>query len=706
MKKILLLIAFLTYQFYFHQQTGHQDCSTAIPICSNSNITLTPSGTGNVEEGVEGCLNGEHNSIWFTFSVATPGTLTFVINPALQVDYDWALYGPNHDCNNPSATPIRCSYDGPPPYPTGLNMTSLDVSEGAGTDDLGNNSDGFTKYIDVLPGEVYYLLVDQFSGTTSQFSLEFGGTATLLTPFDYDPTGANTPVYQHFPFKKPGVNEDGKVLLCEYPTTFNFSSLSEQIINNNQNFTVKYYLSQENAISNTNPITSPISINIANTYYYAISYLDPNAPDSFMNQCREFGTINFTDVSLTLTPATLTACNNNNSGVATYDLTTVTLYNGTQTITSVKYYPTVTDAQNGTNEIPLAEAQSYTAAQGIVYVKYISEHECEEIGPIHLEFHPQIPTQEATLTECFLVENPTKGKFNLASAVVTTASNPTIHYYPSIQDAVDNTNEITNPFVYEAGNTAVYARVIGANLCWSIAKINLKVTPPTYSNVLQDKTICIEDRTTLDAGPGFTAYKWSTGATTQSINNVQAGEYWVDLTKDNCVTRQTVKVHATPLPVITGLDVNFTTVTVSVTGGNPPYQYSVDGVTWQDSNVLANIPRGQVQVFVKDKFDCEPVSTEVTVPNLVNAITPNDDNVNDYLDYSALHYKKDLTFIIYNRYGNKVYEGNKKNLYRWDGRSAGKKVTTGTYWYTITWNEPDTNAPVKYSGWVMVKNRD
>ncbi len=94
----------------------------------------------------------------------------------------------------------------------------------------------------------------------------------------------------------------------------------------------------------------------------------------------------------------------------------------------------------------------------------------------------------------------------------------------------------------------------------------------------------------------------------------------------------------------------------------------------------------------------------MTVPNLINAITPNGDNKNDFIDYSALAYKKNLVFTVYDRYGNKLYEANKIRNYTWDGRAYGKKIPSATYWYTISWNENDkNNTETKYSGWVLVK---
>ena len=314
---------------------------------------------------------------------------------------------------------------------------------------------------------------------------------------------------------------------------------------------------------------------------------------------------------------------------------------------------------------------------------------------------------DATLRSCFIPSNPATALFDLTTALVSTTTGITKKYYPSLTDAQLGTNEILNPANYVAPNGVVFVKVSNANGCFRIAKVTLIVLPPVYSSVLQEKIICIENKTTLDAGPGFTAYLWSTGATTQSISNVTTGTYWVDLKTGNCVTRQTVKVYASEQPVISSIDISNNTVTVNVLGGTAPYQYSIDNIHWQDSNVFTNVPRGNNTFYVKDSYNCNPMQVEVTVPNLINVITPNGDGVNDMIDYSALGNKKNLVFNIYDRYGTKMHEGNKENGYKWDGSVGGKKIPTGNYWYDVSWNEPNgKQTPIKYSGWILVKNRN
>lgn len=334
--------------------------------------------------------------------------------------------------------------------------------------------------------------------------------------------------------------------------------------------------------------------------------------------------------------------------------------------------------------------------------------DCEEIT-LTLTISESPVVTNTTLRTCFLEANVATGLFNLSSATVTTQPLTTKKYYPSLTDANNQTNEITAPNInnYIAPNGVVYVRVSNANGCYRVAMITLVVFPPTKSTVLIDKEICIEDRTTLDAGTGFDGYQWSTGATTQIISNVSVGTYWVILKTGDCYTKQTVTVHPTQQPVISNIEITSNSITIFAIGGTAPYKYSIDNINWQDSNVFTDLPRGDVTVYVKDSFDCAPLEATITIPNIINIITPNGDGINDVLDYSALANKPNLVLGIFDRYGVKIFEGNKDTGYKWDGTiNKTKKVSTGNYWFNISWNESKHKTPIKFSGWIMVKNRE
>jgi len=422
-----------------------------------------------------------------------------------------------------------------------------------------------------------------------------------------------------------------------------------------------------------------------------------NAPEFI--DC-EHVTLNLNVVPFILSDKTIKACQYNGKGF--FDLTTAAVTDYTPVVK--KFYLTLADLNAATNEI--TNPTNYLSSEGSVYVKVTTSEGCVGSAKITLAFLPAPVVNEATMSECFLETDETKAAFNLTTANVSAETPITKKYYPTFTDASNNTNEILNADTYISGNTTVYVRVFNSNQCYAIAKLNLKVIPPKRSTVLADKIICIDGRTNLDAGPGYASYEWNTGATTQVLEGVTVGEYWVILEDNGCFVKQIVSVKKALDPVITEIEISNNTVTVKVTGGKAPYQYAVDSPTnWQDSNVFTGLTRGQHTFYVKDAYNCTPVSVEVTVPNLINAITPNGDNKNDFIDYSELAYKDNLSFVIYDRYGNKIFTGEKFNNYKWDGKHYDKKLVTGTYWYHINWNEPNKDkTPVKYTGWILVKN--
>ncbi|MCD1116353.1 T9SS type B sorting domain-containing protein [Chryseobacterium turcicum] len=423
-----------------------------------------------------------------------------------------------------------------------------------------------------------------------------------------------------------------------------------------------------------------------------------NNPD--FTDCEQVK-VNVTVAPLVLTDTTISACNINASGI--FDLTTANV--GAPATATQNYYPTLADLNANTAEIIPANAYS-TTAPTTVYVKVTTVDGCIANAKITLTYYPRINILEGALTECFNENNPNTGTFNLALANVTTTIPVTKNYYHTLNDAQNGINEIIPSNAFVSPNAIVYVKITTVNGCFDFAKIVLKVIPPKPSSVLVDQIICPEGSTTLDAGPGYNSYLWSTGATTQTIQNVLVGDYWVILEFDGCKTKQFVKVHPFPIPKIKKINISNNTATIIAEGGNSPYQYSRDGFFWQDSNVFTNLPRGKNIFYVKDINGCASVQAQITVPNLVNAITPNGDGRNDNLDYSALAYLKDLKISIFNRYGHMMYSSDIDKTYKWDGKIGGTPISTGTYWYEIKWIEPETQVAVMYADWILVKNRE
>ncbi|PIF44796.1 gliding motility-associated-like protein [Chryseobacterium sp. 52] len=563
---------------------------------------------------------------------------------------------------------------------------------------------------DCVPGIV--LEVDD-SYETYQWYLN-GGAITGATSHTYTPTtGGNytvkvtmgtcppvtTPVYKVFTCLKQttqSVNICGSKVII--PT---FSSSTQSPVTS----TVTIVAQPTHGTVTINPSTGAI------TYIPQAGYLGADAIIyKFCGNAQEFVdceqvTLNLNLVPFVLTDRTIKACQY--AGKGYFDLTTANVTDNAVPTTK-KFYPTLADLNANTNQI--TNPTNYFSGAGIIHVRVTTSEGCVGNAKITLDFFPTPVVNEATLTVCFIENNETKGTFNLTTAVITNETPVTKKYYPTFTDASNGTNEIMSPIptVYISSNSSVYARVFNSNGCYAIAKINLTVTPPKRSTVLKDQFICIDDRTTLDAGAGFQSYLWSTGATTQTIQGVPVGSYWVTLQNEGCYIKQFVSVKKANEPVVTSIEISNNTATINVEGGTAPYKYAVDTPSnWQNSNVFTNLTRGQHTFYVKDALDCTPVSVELTVPNLVNAITPNGDNVNDVLDYSELAYKGNLTFVIYDRYGNKLFTGDKYNNYKWDGKSSGKGIFTGTYWYHINWNEPNAQkTPVKFTGWILVKNRE
>jgi gliding motility-associated-like protein len=116
----------------------------------------------------------------------------------------------------------------------------------------------------------------------------------------------------------------------------------------------------------------------------------------------------------------------------------------------------------------------------------------------------------------------------------------------------------------------------------------------------------------------------------------------------------------------------------------------------RDQNKIKVSPDSSTLYFVKvtNKEGCSRVdSIDVCVVPLqinkfvpINVITPNNDGANDVLKFELLDLIQPNRLVIYNRWGNIVFE---KNNYQsdqdlFDGTSNGRELPTDVYFYTLT----------------------
>ena len=281
--------------------------------------------------------------------------------------------------------------------------------------------------------------------------------------------------------------------VCTNPATGNgtvdLTSYNSQFVNNPGNYIFTYYV-----LGSSTPIANPTSFQYSGNTTIKVVVKDPTS-----TLCDNGdGVIQLNPTPFAATDATLSGCNNNNAGTATFDLNTAAV----TTVAGVtkEFYPTLYDLNNGTNQI--TNPSAYASAAATIYVKVTTPQGCVSTSKITLNIYPVVVVNDVELKSCFIETNPSMASFNLTGAVVSQGG-LTKEYYPSLTDAISGTNAISTPAAYIAPNGVVYIKVFNGNGCYSIAKVTLTVIPPVYSRTLLDKTICIENTTTLDAGAGF-----------------------------------------------------------------------------------------------------------------------------------------------------------------------------------------------------------
>ena len=306
---------------------------------------------------------------------------------------------------------------------------------------------------------------------------------------------------------------------------------------------------------------------------------------------------------------------------------------------------------------------------------------------------------------------------NLANYLgeITTETGYTTTYFATEAQAKAGGNSTINAIQTIDSNKVFFIRIEKNGACPNYVKVNLNFKKPKKSALLLDEpyVICKGETKDLDAGLGFTSYRWYresspsiTIGTNHDIQNLSPDSYVVELEFNDCKFPQKVKIIEDTDPVIDNVLIDGTIITVLVSGGTKPYQYALDNGSYQTSNIFTNVDLGSHTIYVQDLYGCSVFTKDFTLINTQNVITPNNDGFNDFIDYSSLLTKLEPRFEIYDRNGILVFKGDVNNQFIWNGTSNGRVLPTSSYWYILEWNESSTSQRTQKSGWILLKNRN
>ncbi len=685
-----------------------QDFNTASILCSKDTFTqtnVTGAGTNN-RESAGTCLdnnsgNGsiESNTAWYKWTAANNGTLTFTITPTVTFnDIDWVLYdlGTSGSAANVNgANAIRCAegsgIDCTPFYnQTGLSLTSTDLSE---TQGCLPSQDGYVKYIDMIQGHVYALLINNVSSGNNGFNLSFGGTGTFLGPtaaLDMQTNNA-----------------------CTATPSFTFT-------NKSTDYTGLTWTFGDGASLATATGEGP----------YTVTYATPGTKTVVVQATSAQGcvTVAYKTFDIPVKPAAPVLISANKNSYCLGDNVVLRIPQPSIKTTYLWQGPNGFTSTDSVVTIPLTNYN-----QAGVYTLQITQNGCtSDPGSFTLPAIGKTPVLNFTVTpnnlcspqQSFTITNNSSDYTTLnwdfgagASIAGATTNGPFTVTYTSFGD-----KKIILTATGGQGCTAVLTQTLTVPQKPVLTQLNKISGPYCIGDTIVMSTNTLANTIYTWTGPNnFTSGQPSIRIPITGTS--VAGTYTLTITQGLCTSDPlSTTINASdivavpiaafdatptiPLSASVPLTVSFTNLSTNAdsylwdfgdgstsTQTNPQHTYTTKGsftvkLTATNKGACSNtVSLGKLVL----RYD-----VTVFIPN---AFTPNNDGINDDFGVKITNLQN-YRIQIFNRYGIQLYES-KQIEKKWDGFFNGQPVPVGTYYYVITGITLNNDA-LKEAGYVTV----
>lgn len=270
----------------------------------------------------------------------------------------------------------------------------------------------------------------------------------------------------------------------------------------------------------------------------------------------------------------------------------------------------------------------------------------------------------------------------------TLCENETLPFHFTLQNANYMWSDGNTSGSYSISHAGSYSLTVSQDGCTKADTISINYKPVPQVYLGSDTTLCETQTLLLDATNINAAYIWQDGSKNAMYLVTTAGEYHVEININDCIARDTIKVVYIPLLKISlGAD---TTLCKGITYTLEPTINTPANYLWQDgsSQPFFNINTDGIY-FLTASNNCGSVSDSIRITTTVcqlqmpNAFTPNSDGRNDIFRVIHPFPVKQFHMIIYNRWGQNVFESS--DIYKgWNGTFNNKPLPTGTYVWMIS----------------------
>lgn len=363
---------------------------------------------------------------------------------------------------------------------------------------------------------------------------------------------------------------------------------------------------------------------------------------------------------------------------------------------SFSYFLSENDAQNNLNPIENPDSFILSTLNQTIYTRVSNTFGCFSIAEISL-FTTNNSFQNPDDLEACDDNFDGFGTFdltqNISAIEAQLPAGAAYTLFPSYEDALLNISpiDVQEYQNYQSSNNQIYVKITANGECVGIMWFGLIVH--SFEGDLQEVNLylCEGENLVLSAPNGYFDYQWNLNNQTVNQQNItieEVGNYTVSFKNDlGCEATKTYIVSLSSKAEILSVEVNdFNqnggSATVYVQGSGV-YEFSIDGIYYQEENVFTNLPVGQHLVFVRDINGCGITTHSIMVLDYPKYFTPNGDGINDFWRIPMLSIAyPEAQIEIYNRFGKLVYNFAAKNM-GWNGTLNNNLLPSTDYWFVI-----------------------